>query len=301
MKRKLPPLNSLLTFEAVGRNRSLGKAAAELFVTHSAVSHQIRNLEDRLNTQLFAEKGKNTTLTPQGRLLLESLTASFNNIQKTISSFSDSEAPQHLRIATSTAIASSSIPMYAAEFIREQKLSDFSWMAIEDLDDEEVDLVISWKNVHIPGEVDVTQIPINYFLICSPELLNGLPPPQTLADLKNHTLIHGDKDGAEWQRFLSLLGSEDITPQANLFLGNTFVAHQAARNGCGIALGDEIMVDQDLRTGALICPLPHLVPAPAPIKIITPFHSRNNEVAQEFKEWFIRKVSLLTKDLKAKR
>lgn len=298
MRRKIPPFGALIAFEVVGRTKSLGLAAIEMGVTHSAISHQIRNLEKHMNAPLFIEKGRALSLTWHGQKLANTLSQAFDDIER---DFSDLNAPPHskksLKIATSTAIASTAIPHYAAEFMRQHDLVDFTWVPVDEMGDD-VDLIVSWKPVQVSGEVDVIQIPINYFLVCSPKLLHEQDPPKNLRDLTKHTIIHGDSAGHEWRRFLKLVGHPDIVPKSNMYLNNTFVAHQAARSGCGIAIGDEIMVDQDLRDGLLICPLPYTAPSPSPIRIITPFHSQNNPVVQEFKEWFLRKVSQLQIDLR---
>ncbi|NMM46534.1 LysR family transcriptional regulator [Rhodospirillaceae bacterium KN72] len=297
MRRRMPPLTSLATFEAVGRNGSLTLAAEELGVTHSAVSHQIRNLESRMAVPLFLEKGKRLSLTAEGKRLLDTLSGSLDEWQSVIEDFQRRGKGHGLKVATSTAIASASIPEYAAEFIQAHHLDEFTWVPIDQIDDS-VDLIISWRDIRMAGDLDVTHIHTNYFMICSPKLMHGSPPPRSLRDLSDHVLLHGDYDQADWRHFLSNLDQGRLQPKANMFLGNTFVAHQAARNGCGIAIGDEIMVDRDLRDGSLICPLPLFVPAPAPIRVITPFHSRNNPIAQGFKSWFIRKVSQLKMDLR---
>jgi LysR family glycine cleavage system transcriptional activator len=106
-------------------------------------------------------------------------------------------------------------------------------------------------------------------------------------------LIHGNYDGSDWHHLLAGLSRSEIRPKANIYVGDTFVAHQGARAGCGIAIGDEILVDRDLREGRLIRALPVSVPAPAPFFIITPHRSRGNPLVQAFKRWFIGKIANL--------
>lgn len=292
MRRKIPPLNALAVFEAVARSGNIGQAADSLGVTHSAVGHQIRGLESWMDVPLFQKKGRHLMLSRHGQRLAKALTSSFDAIESCVAELAQPDAEQRtLKVASSTAIASTALPGYAAEFMRTHGLAEFNWVPLEDMNDD-VDLIITWKPAEISGDVETVQVSVTYFMVCGPELLH-VPLPRRLDDLSEHTLIHGDQDGADWTRFLSLLGRSDITPKANMYLGNIFVAHQAARNGCGIAIGDEIMVDGDLRKGTLIRPLLDSVPSPAPIRIISPFRSRNNALAKDFKRWFLEKVSHL--------
>lgn len=289
MKRKLPTLQSLLTFEAVGRNGNLLRAAGELSVTHSAVSYQLRHLEEQLDIPLLERKGRQIALTPQGRRLLVTLTESLDRIHGMIGELKEPMAERSIKIATTPAIANAPILEYAGEFIEQFRLVEFTWVPITQLDDS-VDLVISWRDVHLPGEKEVTQIQTTYFPVCSPNLLHRGAPLARVEHLAEHTLIHGNYDGSDWDHLLRGLGRSEIRPKANMYLGDTFVAQQAARAGCGIAIADEILVDRDLREGNLIRVLSVSVPAPAPFCIVTPHRSRNNMLVQAFKRWFMSKI-----------
>jgi LysR family glycine cleavage system transcriptional activator len=289
MKRRLPTLQSLLTFEAVGRNGNLRRAASELSVTHSAVSYQLRHLEEQLDIPLLGRRGRQITLTPQGRRLLATLTESLDQIHGMIGELKEPTAERSIKIATTPAIASAPILEYAREFIEQFQLVEFTWVPITQIDDS-VDLVISWRDVHVPGEKEVTHIQTAYFPVCSPNLLHLGPPLTRIEHLGQHTLIHGNYDGSDWQHLLNGVGRSEIRPKSNMYLGDTFVAHQAARAGCGIAIGDEILVERDLREGQLIRVLSISVPSPAPFCMITPHRSRNNSLVQAFKRWFMSKV-----------
>jgi len=292
MKRKLPTLQSLLAFEAVGRNGSLRRAAGELSVTHSAVSYQLRHLEEQIDVPLLGRKGRQIALTPQGRRLLNTLTDSLDQIHGVIGELKEPMSERTIKIATTPAIASAPILEYAREFIEQYQVVEFIWAPITQIDDT-VDLVISWRDVHVPGEKEVTHIQTTYFPVCNPTLFHLGPPLTRLEHLANHTLIHGNYDGSDWQHLLTGLGRSELRAKTNMYLGDTFVAHQAARAGCGIAIADEIMVERDLREGHLIRALPVSVPAPAPFCMITPHRSRNNALVQAFKRWFINKIGEL--------
>ena len=296
MKRKVPTLQSLITFESVGRNGNLHRAASELSVTHSAVSYQLRHLEEQLDIPLLGRKGRQIVLTPQGRRLLATLTDSLDEIHGLIGELKEPLSERSIKIATTPAIASSPILEYAREFIEQFSLAEFTWVPITQID-ETVDLVISWRDVHVPGEKEVTHIHTTYFPVCSPNLLHLGAPLSKIEHIREHTLIHGNYDGSDWDHLLQGIGRREIHAKANMYLGDTFVAHQAARAGCGIAIADEILVERDLREGQLIRVLSVSVPAPAPFCMITPHRSRNNATIRAFKRWFMNKVSDLPTEI----
>lgn len=289
-RRRLPPLNSLLAFEAVGRHLNMSRAADELGVTYSAVSHQMRTLEAHFDVALFAAKGRQMKLSRHGQRLLDTLKGSFDSIERRIIETNERTNPRHLKIAASTAIASSSIPAYSSQFIIENELVDFTWMPLESID-ETVDVIIAYSEIPDVGEADVTYLSLNYFVVCTPLLPENRAPPETLAQLSEHVFIHGDYDGAEWQRFLNILGYRQIMPRANMYLGNYLLSNRAAKNGCGLAIADELMVHNELAAGTLIQPLPHSVPAPQPARIILPTRSLKNKLALHFRDWFVHTVT----------
>ncbi len=289
-RRRLPPLNSLFAFEAVGRHLNMSQAAEELGVTYSAVSHQMRTLEAHFDVPLFTAKGRKMQLSRHGQRLLETLKGSFDSIERRIIETNEIINPRHLKVAASTAIASSSIPAYSSQFIIENQLVDFTWMPLEEID-ETVDVIIAYTEIPDVGEADITYLSLNYFVVCTPLLLENSAPPGTLSELNDHVFIHGDYDGAEWKRFLNILGQRQIMPRANMYLGNYLLSNRAAKNGCGLAIADELMVHTELSAGTLIRPLPYSVPAPQPARIILPARSLKNKLALHFRDWFIDMVA----------
>ena len=92
MPRSLPPLNALRAFEAAGRLGSFTKAAAELNVSHSAISRHVRGLEERLNVHLFRSQNTGVVLTDQGMAYLAEITPAFDRIALATETLSDPPA-----------------------------------------------------------------------------------------------------------------------------------------------------------------------------------------------------------------
>src|SRR5436853_1369485 len=108
MARKLPPLSALRPFEAAARLESFSKAAAELHLTHGAVSHQVRALEEHLGTPLFARHGKRVTLTAAGRAFAERVRASLEEL---------AAAAESLRARREDRLTVSVLPSFASRWL----------------------------------------------------------------------------------------------------------------------------------------------------------------------------------------
>ena len=103
--RHLPPLNALRAFEAAARHQHIARAAAELNVTHGAVSHQIRHLEAVLGTELFRRSGNRISLTTAAQRLLPVLSESFDRIAEATTGAAQKAAADHVTIACAPALA----------------------------------------------------------------------------------------------------------------------------------------------------------------------------------------------------
>src|SRR5690348_598082 len=108
MARRLPPLSALRPFEAAARLESFSRAAAELHLTHGAVSHQVRALEEHLGTQLFARHGKRVTLTAAGRIFAETVRDALGEI---------GQAAEALRVRRDDRLSVSVLPSFASRWL----------------------------------------------------------------------------------------------------------------------------------------------------------------------------------------
>jgi len=106
MRRRQIPLNALRAFESAARQRSLTKAANELGVTHAAISHQIKHLEEALGVELFVRTPRGVEMTPKGRLLLPVLSDSFDRIGDALFDIKESAPSERLSVTTTPTFAS---------------------------------------------------------------------------------------------------------------------------------------------------------------------------------------------------
>ena len=245
-----PPLTALRAFEAAARLGSFKAAAEALFVTQSAVSHQIRNVEEWLGRPLFIREGNRTRLLPEGADLARSLTVSFAEI----------EAACARARQINGALVIAAIPSVAMCWLI-PRLSRFraAHPGIEtrviyamhgrDIDFRDVHLafVFAAKPPVIP------QVEAQIFLagrsvpVCSPGLLQSLGHrPETAADFRQLGLLH-DRDSSGWSEWLQEAGAET---------GATFedfnLLRAAALSGQGVALCALAMIAPDLAAGRLV-------------------------------------------------
>src|SRR5579859_3429839 len=118
MRRRLPPLNPLRAFEASARHLHIAKAAAELNVTPSAVSHQLRALEAALGVALFDRTKRQLKLTPQAAALLPSINSAFQTIADAAAKLGDASMAGDLVISTPIALTSRWLVRHVGEFLR---------------------------------------------------------------------------------------------------------------------------------------------------------------------------------------
>lgn len=250
-----PPLNALRTFEAVARLGSFRAAADSLCVSQSAVSHQIRNIEDWLGKPLFEREGNRTRLLPHGAELAQSLSLSLREIEAAC--LRTHNAAQPLSIA---AIPSMAMCWLIPRLRRFSNLHpDIATRIVYALHGRD----INFNDVHLAfvfskGPPKIPNVESQFFLsgqslpVCSPALLNSFGrKPVTGQDFLQLGLLH-DGDASGWQDWLM---GQDINPRA-VAAGAVFedfnLLRAAALSGQGVALCPLAMVQPDLDSGALV-------------------------------------------------
>jgi LysR family glycine cleavage system transcriptional activator len=287
--RRLPSLTALRTFECAARHAHFGRAAAELCVTDSAVSHQIRQLEEQLGTPLFAREGRQVSPTPAARRLLQRLQQAFELILDACDELRDPGSQAVLRIAVTAELAQKWLVSRLADFtarypqitlhLHEQPLEAC-------LPSQDIDLAITYGT----GPEDasayfVRPLPtLQFFPVCSPSLFNqgALKHPR---DLARHALLHDDQDGKTWTAWLTTHAG-DIQPARHLYLGHAGLALEAAAQGQGVAMGDNLTATEDLANGRLVRPFSASVAALGQYALVCERIRLDKPAVTQFIEWF---------------
>ena len=259
---RLPPLDLLLTFDAAARHLSFTRAADERFVTQSAVSRQIRALEENLGVTLFRRKHRALALTDEGRLLQEGCGDAFARLRDTVERLRASQARQVLTVTTTPGLAALWLIPRLAGFTRSHPGVDVRI----DASLEQRDFVRDGIDVAIRYAPAATTQGVKLFdeevlPVCSPALLEGGGPAlRRPADLAQHTLLRLDETAAagplqEWQPWLTANGVPDLQPRAVLSFSNYDSVISAAIHAQGVALGRRPLVDAMLNDRRLVAPI----------------------------------------------
>jgi LysR family transcriptional regulator, glycine cleavage system transcriptional activator len=263
--RPLPPLGTLRTFEAVARHLSFTMAATDMALTQSAVSHQIRALEDHLGARLFQRRHRGIEMTPEGRTFLEGVRAGLDSILLATERIRNQRRVGVLTVACPAAFA---IWWLVPRLGRFAALHPDIEVRIATIDGHEPDLLRDGIDVAIVKRLakEAARNPLEMpllseivFPVCSPSLLNGASSLRKPSDLARHPLIECDAAETEdsefcWSTWLPRLGVDGAPAPRLLRFSQFGPALSAAVDGLGIALGRSPMVDAELAAGRLVRP-----------------------------------------------
>ena len=267
LRRSVPSLAALTTFEAAARLGSFTAAAQDLGVTQAAVSRQIKLLEDELRTPLFARLHRRVELTAAGNVLALAVGQSFERIADAIEVIRQPEMTGALTVSTTLAISHfwllPRLPGFRAVH-PDIKLRVWSSDAVTDLRDGDVDIALRFgKPPYRDGEV-VASKDDEAFPVCSPDFLERLGPDFSVSQLADLPLIDSDipdPTWTTWRKWFALAGLRRPTNLSTLRFSHYSDAVYAAISGQGVTLGWRLLLERALTDGRLV-PLGdvHVVP-----------------------------------------
>lgn len=292
MKRPALPLNALRAFEAAARHLSFTRAAHELGVTHSAVSHHVKALEDRLGVALFERLNRAVRLTDAGRMLLPVLSESFDHISESLDGLTSGGGRRALTVTLTPSFASKWLVPRLGRFRALHPKIDVRLapsLEFADLTREGYDVAVRCGDGHWPGHRVDPLLAIMMMPVCRPDMVEaGLQSP---ADLARHTLIHADIGGeahigTEWRMWLHEFGIGDGGDlDRGISLPDPAMALQAAVDGLGIAMGYDLLAASDLAAGRLAAPFGDGLRHPLAYYVVSPSGTTNNPNVTAFRDW----------------
>ena len=265
MTRRLPPFGPLIAFDAVARHRSFTRAADEMGVTQSAVSHQVRRLEDFLGVQLLKRLNPGVELSDDGAKLQGELATLLDGIAGLEPSLRRRPGRQTLRLGAGSSLAAWWLIRRLRTFraLHSEIEIDFVPVESEAVGESSLDVRILWTTL-ADSRATSLQAPLfreRVFPVCAPSILpqgKPLSDPTTLLDLpliqKHHT-PSGEWSWAYWFRKLGLKRAEP----RGLVLGDMGLCLTAAVEGAGVAIGRSLLVADAIGDGRLV---PALATAP---------------------------------------
>jgi LysR family glycine cleavage system transcriptional activator len=256
MRRRLPSLNALVAFESAARLGSFTLASRELHVTQSAISHQVRGLEDELGVRLFERLARALRLTRAGRRLSRASSEALDALGR---------ATARLQPGARRTLVVSVLPSFAAHWLL-PRLDAFqqahpaidlrleSTSRLADLQAGEADLAIRYGPGRHRGLIATRLFAETLFPVCAPGLARGLRRPEDLARAR---LLHDEPTAAHggWPAWLRAAGVRAAARRGPTF-SDTNLLLRAALEGQGVALGRSVLVEAELAAGRLVRPFP---------------------------------------------
>jgi len=260
---RLPSLDLLKGFEAAARRLSFTRAGEELHLTQSAVSRQIKELEEQLGVALFERRHRALALTEAGRVLLPAAVQVLGAMRAATGQLRELSGARRLSVATTAGFASLWLIPRLAGFARAHPEVDVRIAAeprMQDLERDGVDVAIRYCPPALAGANAERLRGERVFPVCSPKLLGEAKRPLARPeDLRHHVLLHvDDPDGRwpwlNWRVWLEVVGQAELRPAGNLRFSGYEHVIPAAIAGHGVALGRSPLVDEALASKRLVVP-----------------------------------------------
>jgi LysR family glycine cleavage system transcriptional activator len=295
MTARLPSLNGLRAFEAAARHLSFTHAAAELNVTQTAISHQIRRLEEELGIRLFVRQNRALALTPQAKDYLPGVRAAFNDLRLATDRLLRKDNEHVLTVSTLASLAAKWLLPRLSAFQETHPGIDVritTSTALVDFKSGDVDAAIRYGRGDWPGLHADWLMADQLFPVCSPALLTGKHPLRCPEDLRDHVLLHtSNANSDDWRLWLTAAGlPANISKQPGLTFDLILMTVQAAIDGFGVAMGRTSYVEADIAKGRLVVPFKITLPANAGFYLVCPEATADTPKLAAFRQWLVASV-----------
>jgi len=290
-----PSLYSLKVFESVARLGRLAAASAELHVTAGAISHQIRKLQEQLGVKLFEKRGQSLILTDRGKVLEKSVAQAMSEISQGLRQVLSDELIDAretiLRLSLPPTLTATWMCPRLFRFLENHqniRLHVEAASTFDEVDWRNTDAAVIYGNPPWPGFWSRLLHGIRLTPVCSPQLLRGPKGIRKPSDVVNHRLLHED-DGSEWQRWLAHARVEN-PGRADVYFSDFGVVVQAACDGDGVALIDDVISARALDQGQLVQPLSLSIPAAENYHCICAQERMSSPAVRRFMDWLIQEA-----------
>jgi LysR family transcriptional regulator, glycine cleavage system transcriptional activator len=291
MTARLPSLNGLRAFEAAARHLSFTQAASELNVTQTAISHQIRRLEEELGIRLFVRKNRALALTQKARDYLPGVRAAFNDLRLATDQLLRKDDDHVLTVSTLASLAAKWLLPRLTAFQEAHPGIDVritTSTALVDFKGGDVDAAIRYGRGSWQGLRAAWLMADDFFPVCSPALLAGKRPLKSPEDLRDHVLLHTSTNSDDWRQWLTAAGlPSDISKQPGITFDLILMTVQAAIDGIGVAMGRTSYVQDDIAKGRLVVPFKIALPADAGFYLVSPEGVAESPKLRAFRQWLI--------------
>jgi DNA-binding transcriptional LysR family regulator len=305
-RRDLPSLELLKGFEAAARHLSFTKAGAELFLSQSAVSRQIQQLEEQLGVQLFFRRTRALLLTDAGQRYFRDVGQALEQLREATLRLDAASQGKTVTVTTTVTFASLWLVPRLADFQEQHPeiaVHVAADNAIRALDQERLDVAIRYSTRQLAGRGAVKLFGECVVPVCSPKLLTkrALDKPEDLADF---VLLHFEDPQhstpwLSWEVWFEVTKMKPVVPKGMLRFSHYDQLIRAAINGQGLALGRLPLIGALLQDGTLVTPL-HAARYSANSEdraywLIAAQSARARPAVQTFMRWLSEQAATMTK------
>lgn len=313
MPERLPPLNALRAFEAAARHLSFKRAAEELSVTPTAISHQVRGLEEHLGVTLFRRLTRALELTAEGEAMLPKLREGMDCFAAAVACVRGLAPGVRLVVLAPPSFASRWLVPRLQGFTRDHpeielhlagsvKMIDGGDAALGLVAEgrmsrrDQPEIWIRYGTGRYPGfRIDRMFVP-DYTAVCSPQLLRSKLPLRDPGDLRFHTLIHDDtiqdhKERPSWAEWLGVAGVDGVDASAGPHFTDSGLAIAAALDGLGVGLLSRPLVAGEIAAGRLVAPFAISIARSFAYYIVTPEAIADRPAVEAFRSWLLAEAA----------
>ncbi|MGI9303947.1 MAG: transcriptional regulator GcvA [Gammaproteobacteria bacterium] len=297
MSVRLPPIAALRALEASARRLSYTRAAEELHVTQSAISHQIRHIEELWGLKLFGRRGRQLVLTPEGQAIVPIVRDFMDRMTGVLKQLRADDDRGSVRVSLVQSFAFKWLVPRLGHFNEQHPDVDVWISTSEDLVDfgsDELDLAIRLCRGECPDLHSTLLLREYVFPVCSPRFLERVTPPEGPADLLRLPLLyrHSDDICPRWRDWFHDAGVEVRRLPKGSHFSDTSMAVQAAIDDQGIALARSAHVEDDLAAGRLRKLFDVYSPSNVAYYIVCPPGSENLTRIKAFREWLLAEAAV---------
>ncbi len=284
---RVPSTQALRALDSFARHGSVWRAADELHLTRSAVSHQLRLLERDLGFDLLERVGKGVALTARGRRYAHDVHKALTMLGDAGTQYSGGGIGGSFRISCTPGFASLWLCTHIAAFqamYLHYSISNNTPRRLDDVSNPNVDAFIAFGDGNWPNRSVELLCDVHFTPLCSPTLLNRLGGLSKPADVLRTNLLHlGDHQ--DWARWLSLTKVENADPAGGIIFSDMNLVFSAAIAGQGIAIGDELTGRKALSEGRLVRPFDISIRAPRSYYLVVDLMKSDHPVLPAFRDW----------------
>ncbi|MBI1620200.1 LysR substrate-binding domain-containing protein [Aquamicrobium zhengzhouense] len=294
-RRRLPPLDYLVAFEAAARLGGFTAAGEQINLTQAAISRQIKLLEEHLGVSLFQRGHRSVQLTPEGKSFLRYVTEALDAVEKGVEGLHDRARRARVSLAATQSIATLWLMPRLPRLRLDHPDIDIRLVST-DLDREaltsEHDLIIlrgegTWEKFSSERLLDEEIFPV-----CAPDYAEqmGLHRLEALLDCTLINVASHHTEWTDWARWLAASNLRETSGAASLTFNTYALAVQAAIDSLGVALGWRYLVDGHLAQGTLVRPLPNSIRTRSGYFLLQPQNRPLSDATEAVRNWLFEEA-----------